>query len=93
MPNEFAEKLTAAMIKDGLDEFAKMKPRQTFVPTATCCDSRIRKALLDGLMPPGPWVCPKCHCDWLPREVEGVIVWEAHPIVQVLPNRHARNLL
>lgn len=56
---------------------------QTFVGTDSCCDAGIRKALLAGLTPPDSWTCPKCHCDWLPREIEGVIVWEPHTTFEV----------
>lgn len=56
----------------------------TFVPTGTCCDRRIRKEMQrETLQSMEKWTCPVCGCDWLPREFQGMILWEAHPVIMV----------
>jgi hypothetical protein len=65
------------------------EPKQTFVPTDSCCDSRLRKALRGGLRPDVcVWECPACGCQWFPRPVGGYILWDPHPIVEI----HRRRL-
>lgn len=60
------------------------KPWQSFVPTSSCCDKRIRAAMQRGeLDKVDLWTCPACGCDWTPSMIGGIRVWEAHPIVQV----------
>lgn len=61
-----------------------MPSSQVAMPTGTCCDPRIRKALAKGLLDAVElWACPKCGCEWKPRMVEMIRVWEPHVLIEV----------
>lgn len=61
---------------------------QTFDRTGTCCDKRLMKALSTGsLNMKNIWTCEKCGCEWFPNLIEGVRVWEPHPIIEVSRGR------
>lgn len=51
-----------------------------------CCAGKLRRALFAGLKADS-WTCPKCGCDWKPRQVGPLRHWEPHEAVSVFRAR------
>ena len=53
-----------------------------------CCGTAISKALLDGKLDGhASWNCSDCGTLWRPRIMEGIIHWEPHPFMLIVPVR------
>lgn len=77
--SEIADKLAAALASAQL---TLPKVHQVANPqdATGCCraiNTAIRKGELDSV---DVWACPQCSMEWRPELVEGIRVWQAHPI-------------
>jgi hypothetical protein len=53
-----------------------------------CCDGPLIHALRSGALATATaWACPKCGCEWKPRQVGAVRHWRPHPVVEVIRAR------